>query len=293
MSGGVIMSVLVVAGVAVQGAAYEKSTHANLSRRAFNRSVLSGSDSPALRYLGLREVAAGGALPGPAGVAAAVDHIAEGSEAEDNIFEVPPRPVQHFFDPYNDRSVCPPIVPLSCYTSPQWALEPFVDILFQGSSLRHAREFLRDGLPVAATPVSRWMPPRSVWDPTSSQAIHEPTTLGLRADSRRRRPVQTPILNRLREMRRRHARLAREVRDRARHPQDARVRPRREPEPRGRHVEQAPPRLADVAVASQLGAAQVRIEPCRIAVARALAFAAPRRPARGCIRTPHRARRPP
>lgn len=135
------MSMLVVAAVAFEASAYEVSTHRMLSGRAFARSILAGDDSPALRYLGLHEVAAGGALPGQAGDRTAIDHVGDGAVAEDGVFRFSSRPSNHFFDPYNGRAVC-----ALCYTSPQWALEMFQDIVGQGSSLRHMREFFRDGL---------------------------------------------------------------------------------------------------------------------------------------------------
>jgi hypothetical protein len=119
---------------------YELDTHAHLSRKAVSHSTL--SDPEYLKSLGLAYPADDPrqSLQNSRGERkTVVELIADGSRFEDGFNCLDGRPVNHFFDPQNDR----PLTVLGRelgLRSPDWALEDRMEAAGQDYSLRDARD---------------------------------------------------------------------------------------------------------------------------------------------------------
>lgn len=118
--------------------AYEQPTHRKMSEAAANASILV-KDATVMQNLGIKS--SDSFLNSKNSKKSIVELIQDGADFEDNT----PRPVNHFYDPLNDR---PLIVGIHVgYRSPDWALEDKTDFGDQQEfSFRDARGFMSEAL---------------------------------------------------------------------------------------------------------------------------------------------------
>jgi len=146
-----ICSIGLLIGHAPELTAYEIETHADMSREAAKTSVLKDTTpSGVLRTLGLNYPIEENVIQvfpnSKTGEKKSIlELIRDGARFEDTLIRIPPRPLNHFFDPVNNRPLTVAGISVG-EKSPDWALEDNGSIGNQGFSYLDAQNYFYQAL---------------------------------------------------------------------------------------------------------------------------------------------------